>query len=77
MLEQQSATSTLNKSILANIFRPRPSRSSNAIKEYERLTDEDSDAGYWTPAAQAAIAKMDELDAWHFDAKVKQITGQA
>jgi ATP-binding cassette subfamily F protein uup len=72
MLEQQNAFN-LNKSILANIF-AQEHPVLNAIKEYERLTDEDSEAD----AAQlaAAIAKMDEIGAWHFDAKVKQILGK-
>ncbi|GAA0533823.1 ABC-F family ATP-binding cassette domain-containing protein [Chitinophaga japonensis] len=72
MLEQQ-ADFDLNRSILANIFAyDHPVL--NAIKEYEQLTDEgrEPDAG----VLAAAIAKMDELGAWHFDAKVKQILGK-
>jgi ATP-binding cassette subfamily F protein uup len=72
MLEQQSAFN-LNKSILANIF-AQDHPVLNAIKEYERLTDEDSEPD--TAQLAAAIAKMDELGAWHFDAKVKQILGK-
>jgi ATP-binding cassette subfamily F protein uup len=72
MLEQQSAFN-LNKSILANIF-AHDHPVLNAIKDYERLTDEDSEADPIQLAA--AIAKMDELGAWHFDAKVKQILGK-
>jgi len=72
MLEQQ-ADFDLNRSVLANIFAyDHPVL--NAIKEYEQLTDEgrEPDAG----VLAAAIAKMDELGAWHFDAKVKQILGK-
>jgi ABC transport system ATP-binding/permease protein len=72
MLEQQSAFN-LNKSILANIF-AQDHPVLNAIKEYERLTDEDSEPD--TAQLAAVIAKMDELGAWHFDAKVKQILGK-
>ena len=72
MLEQQSAFN-LNKSILANIF-AQDHPVLNAIKEYELLTDEDSEPDATKLAA--AIAKMDELGAWHFDAKVKQILGK-
>lgn len=72
MLEQQSAFN-LNKSILANIF-AQDHPILNAIKEYERLTDEDSEPDATLLAA--AISKMDELGAWHFDAKVKQILGK-
>ncbi|HEY0610583.1 MAG TPA: ABC-F family ATP-binding cassette domain-containing protein [Chitinophaga sp.] len=72
MLEQQSAFN-LNKSILANIF-AQDHPVLNAIKEYEHLTDEGSEPD--TAQLAAAIAKMDELGAWHFDAKVKQILGK-
>lgn len=72
MLEQQNAFN-LNKSILANIF-AHDHPVLNAIKEYERLTDEDSEPD--STQLAAAIAKMDELGAWHFDAKVKQILGK-
>ncbi len=43
----------------------------NAIKHYEAMS-EDGDA----TALGAAIIKMDELHAWDFDAKVKQILGK-
>jgi ATP-binding cassette subfamily F protein uup len=72
MLEQQSAFD-LNKSILANIF-AQDHPVLNAIKEYELLTDEGREPD--TALLAAAIAKMDELGAWHFDAKVKQILGK-
>jgi len=72
MLEQQNAFD-LKKTILANIF-AQDHPILNAIREYEHLTDQDGDPD---PALLAnAIAKMDELGAWHFDAKVKQILGK-
>ncbi|MBC7828841.1 MAG: ABC-F family ATP-binding cassette domain-containing protein [Chitinophagaceae bacterium] len=59
-----------NKSILDNIFfHDHPVI--NAIKEYERLSDsEDFDK------LGDALIKMDELGAWDFDTKVKQILGK-
>jgi len=72
MLEQQNAFD-LKKTILANIF-AQDHPILNAIREYEHLTDQDGDPD---PALLAnAIARMDELGAWHFDAKVKQILGK-
>lgn len=72
MLEQQNAFD-LKKTILANIF-AQDHPILNAIREYEHLTDQDGDPD---PALLAnAITKMDELGAWHFDAKVKQILGK-
>ena len=43
----------------------------NAIKEFEALSEKND-----TDAIAAAIIKMDELGAWDFDAKVKQILGR-
>lgn len=43
----------------------------NAIKEYEALSEEGD-----PEKLSAAIVKMDELGAWDFDAKVKQILGK-
>ena len=59
-----------NKSILDNIFfHEHPVI--NAIKEYERLSEtEDFDK------LGDALVKMDELGAWDFDSKVKQILGK-
>lgn len=72
MLEQQNAFD-LKKTILANIF-AQDHPILNAIREYEHLTDQDGDPD---PVLLAnAITKMDELNAWHFDAKVKQILGK-
>ncbi|MGX5820046.1 ABC-F family ATP-binding cassette domain-containing protein [Chitinophaga lutea] len=72
MLEQSTAFRE-GRSVLENIF-DHDHPILNAIKDYERLTDPDTepDAGDLT----AAIARMDELNAWHFDSKVKQILGK-
>src|SRR5258705_549206 len=43
----------------------------NAIKEYEVISEEGN-----AEKIGAAIIKMDELGAWDFDAKVKQVLGK-
>lgn len=43
----------------------------NAIKEYEAVAEEND-----VEKLNAAIVKMDELGAWDFDAKVKQVLGK-
>jgi ATP-binding cassette subfamily F protein uup len=59
-----------NKSILDNIFHHNHPVI-NAIKEYEAASDaEDADK------IGDAIVKLDELNAWDFDTKVKQILGK-
>jgi ATP-binding cassette subfamily F protein uup len=58
------------RSILDNIFH-HDHPVINAIREYERISDE-GDVDQLTNA----IVKMDELGAWDFDAKVKQILGK-
>jgi ATP-binding cassette subfamily F protein uup len=59
-----------NKSILDNIFNHNHPVI-NAIKEYEAASDaEDADK------IGDAIVKLDELGAWDFDTKVKQILGK-
>ena len=56
-----------NRSILDNIFfNEHPVIT--AIKEYERIIEEGD-----SEKLNAAIIKMDELDAWDFDARVKQV----
>jgi ATP-binding cassette subfamily F protein uup len=58
------------KSVLDNIFfHDHPVI--NAIKEYEAISEE----GH-IEKLNAAIVKMDELGAWDFDAKVKQVFGK-
>ncbi|MDX1938246.1 MAG: ABC-F family ATP-binding cassette domain-containing protein [Flavihumibacter sp.] len=58
------------KSILDNIFHHNHPII-NAIKAYEAASDADN-----TQLLTDAIVKMDELGAWDFDAKVKQIFGK-
>ncbi|SFN92251.1 ATP-binding cassette, subfamily F, uup [Chitinophaga sp. YR627] len=73
MLEQQSAFDP-QKTISANIF----SQSNPvlaAIRDYELLTD-DEETEPDLDKLTAAIERMDELNAWHFDSKVKQILGK-
>ncbi len=46
----------------------------NAIKRYEMLTEGDTEPD---PVVLAgAMQEMDELNAWHFDSKVKEILGK-
>lgn len=59
-----------NQSILDNIFH-HDHPIINAIRAYEAAS-ESNDTG----ALNACIIKMDELGAWNFDAKVKQILGK-
>jgi ATP-binding cassette subfamily F protein uup len=67
VLFEQDPSFIENKSVLDNIFfHNHPII--NAIKEYEAISEEgDADK------LNAAIIKMDELGAWDFDAKVKQV----
>ncbi|CAL1520756.1 ABC-F family ATP-binding cassette domain-containing protein [Chitinophaga sp. MM2321] len=73
MLEQQSDFD-LSKTVIENIFN-HDNPVLNAIKEYELLTDEDGPEPDVNKLADA-FARMDELNAWHFDTKVKQILGK-
>ena len=71
MLEQQSVFKP-GESILENIF-AQDHPILKAIREYELLSEEEEpDVDRFTEA----IEKMDELNAWHFDTKVKQILGK-
>lgn len=72
MLEQQSGFD-LSKTVIENIFNHN-NPILNAIKEYELLTEEGHEPDL--DKLTDAIAKMDELNAWHFDSKVKQILGK-
>ncbi|WP_212000342.1 ABC-F family ATP-binding cassette domain-containing protein [Chitinophaga sp. HK235] len=72
MLEQQSDFD-LSKSVIENIFNY-DNPILNAIKEYELLTEEGHEPD--VDKLTAAFARMDELNAWHFDSKVKQILGK-
>jgi ABC transport system ATP-binding/permease protein len=67
VLFEQEPTFIENRSVLDNIFfHDHPVM--NAIKEYELLSEETD-----PEKLGAAIVKMDELNAWDFDAKVKQV----
>lgn len=71
VLLEQEPSFLEEKSVLDNIFfHNHPII--NAIKEYERLEDEGSDPHQLSEA----ILKMDDLGAWDFDAKVKQVLGK-
>jgi len=72
MLEQQSGFD-LSKTVIENIFNHN-NPVLDAIKEYELLTEEGHEPDL--DKLTDAIAKMDELNAWHFDSKVKQILGK-
>lgn len=69
-LFEQEPTFIEEKTILENIFH-HDHPVINAIAEYEAACDEDS-----PEKMNSAIAKMDELNAWNFDTKVKQILGK-
>ena len=70
VLFEQEPIFTENESVLNNIFfHDHPVI--NAIKEYEAAADEENEM-----KLNAAIIKMDELGAWNFEAKVKQVLGK-
>lgn len=61
------------RNILENIF-DHEHPVLNAIKRYEQLTESDTEPD---PVELAdAMRDMDELNAWHFDSKVKEILGK-
>lgn len=72
LLDQDPAIND-KRNILENIF-DHDHPVLNAIKRYEQLTegDEEPDAVVLAEAMQ----EMDELNAWHFDARVKEILGK-
>lgn len=70
VLFEQDPVFEENRSVLDNIFfHNHPVI--KAIREYERAAEDDN-----MEQLTAAIIKMDELGAWDFDAKVKQILGK-
>lgn len=70
VLFEQEPVFDESKSIVDNIFfHSHPIL--NAIKEYEIISEENN-----VERLSAAIIKMDELGAWDFDAKVKQVLGK-
>ncbi|PSL48926.1 ATP-binding cassette subfamily F protein uup [Chitinophaga niastensis] len=72
MLEQHSDFD-LSKTVIENIFN-HDNPVLNAIKEYELLTEEGHEPDL--DKLSESIGRMDELNAWHFDTKVKQILGK-
>lgn len=72
LLDQNPAIND-KRNILENIF-DHDHPVLNAIKHYESLTEGDMEPD---PVLLAqAMQEMDELNAWHFDAKVKEILGK-
>lgn len=72
MLEQQNAFNP-GETISRHIFsQGHPVLS--AIRDYEMLTEEGEEPDL--DKLTKAIERMDELNAWHFDSKVKQILGK-
>jgi ATP-binding cassette subfamily F protein uup len=70
VLFEQYPTFRENETLLNNIFfHDHPII--KAIKEYEAAADEENEQ-----KLNAAIIKMDELGAWNFEAKVKQVLGK-
>ncbi|HLK28561.1 MAG TPA: ATP-binding cassette domain-containing protein, partial [Puia sp.] len=69
-LFEQEPTFVEDKSILDNIFYHNHPVI-NAIKEFEAASDEED-----ADKIGDAIVKLDELNAWDFDTKVKQILGK-
>ena len=70
VLFEQEPVFTENESVLNNIFfHNHPII--NAIKQYEAADDEGNEE-----KLNAAIIKMDELGAWNFETKVKQVLGK-
>ena len=70
VLFEQEPAFVEDKSVVDNIFfHNHPIM--NAIREYEAISEEDDPV-----LLSAAVIKMDELGAWDFDAKVKQVLGK-
>jgi len=70
VLFEQEPIFNENETVLNNIFfHDHPII--NAIKEYEAAADEENEKKLST-----AIVKMDELGAWNFETKVKQVLGK-
>src|SRR5262245_20026716 len=69
-LFEQEPNFVEDKSILDNIFH-HAHPVINAIKKYEAAVDNNDET-----KMSVAVVKMDELGAWNFDAKVKQILGK-
>lgn len=63
------------KNVLDNIFQHNHPVI-NAIKQYELLVDEENEQEPDEQLLSHSITQMDELNAWDFDSKVKQILGK-
>ena len=74
LFEQEPAFNE-EASVLNNIF-DHSHPIINAIKNYEALTDEPADDANYHQLLNNAIIKMDELNAWDFDSKVKKVLGK-
>ena len=75
VLFEQEPSFFEDKSILDNVFfHDHPVV--NAIKDYEAISEEEEPNALHHEKLGAAIIKMDELGAWNFEAKVKQVLGK-
>jgi len=75
VLFEQDPIFTENETVLNNIFfHDHPII--KAIKEYEQLVDDANEQEVYHKKLGEAITKMDELRAWDFEAKVKQVLGK-
>jgi ATP-binding cassette subfamily F protein uup len=72
LLDQNPAIND-KRNILENIF-DHDHPVLNAIKRYELLTENDTEPD--AVALAEVMQEMDELNAWHFDSKVKEILGK-
>ena len=75
VLFEQEPVFNENETVLNNIFfHDHPII--KAIKEYEQLIDDANEEEIYYRKLNEAVAKMDELGAWDFDSKVKQVLGK-
>jgi ATP-binding cassette subfamily F protein uup len=75
VLFEQEPVFNENETVLNNIFfHDHPVI--KAIKEYEQLVDDANEQEVYYKKLNEAIAKMDEMGAWNFEAKVKQVLGK-
>jgi ATP-binding cassette subfamily F protein uup len=75
VLFEQDPIFNENETVLNNIFfHDHPII--KAIKEYEQLVDDANEQEVYYKKLSEAITKMDELGAWDFEAKVKQVLGK-
>ena len=75
VLFEQDPVFKENETVLNNIFfHDHPVI--KAIKEYEQLVDDANEQEVYYRKLNEAITKMDDLGAWDFEAKVKQVLGK-